>query len=214
MSAPHAAPPPVDPAALQQAQALLRKPTWDEVLSRLHDDKLRSYTIDIETDSTIASDEVADQQSVTQFIQSISQFVTAWEPILAQTPELAPLAFALLKAAAARFDLGRKLETTIDEACDSLLQKLSQPKGPPPQDPRVAAAQAAASASIQASKDKIQIEREESEAKIQREHAEAAANFQLRASQAQADQQLEAAKAGADAERAAIEARTPNIEPR
>jgi hypothetical protein len=193
--------------ALQQAKAIADKPTWDEVLGRLKNDRQRTFTIDIETDSTVAADEQSDQQAVTSFVQAVSQFVVSWGPILQQSPELAPLAFALLKASASRFDMGRRLETVIDEACDALMQKLSQPK-PTPTVPKLAAAQAAAQASIAKSQIDGQIAQQESQAKLILEQQESAA------AQAREQQSLEGhmaitqVKTHAEIERAAMMAGT------
>lgn len=208
MGQPMMAPPPpqpVDPSALWAAQETLMKPTWDDVLGLLHNDRLRSFTIDIETDSTIAADDIAEKQSVSDFVGILGSFMSQMLPVVQQTPELAPLAMEVLKYAARRYKAGRQMETIIDETADKLLQKASHPPATP-QDPKIIAAQMMAQAKIMQGQDEIQIEREKAAANVQLKQQEAQATMGLRQAQAQADASLETAKATTDAQIAALKA--------
>lgn len=206
MGAPAPPPPPpqpVDPGMLFAAQETLKKPTWDDVLGLFHNDRLRSFTIDIETDSTIAADDVAEKQSVTEFVGILGNFMSTMLPVTQAHPELAPLSMEILKYASRRYKAGRQLETVIDETTDKILEKAAHPPAAP-QDPKLESAQMLANAKIQQGQDQIQIERERSAAQVDLKHQEAAANIGLRQAQAQADANLEMSKAQTDAEIAAL----------
>lgn len=205
--APMAPPPPqpVDPQKLFAAQELVRKPTWDDVINLFHDDRLRSFKIDIETDSTISADEQAQKQSVTEFVGMLGGFLVQASEIIGQSPETAPLIMETLKYATRQFKAGRQMETVIDETADRILQKLANAP-PAPQDPKVVAAQMMVQAKIAQGQAQIQIEREKTAAQVDLKHQEAAANLGLRQAQAQGDMQLEVAKATTDAQIAAIKA--------
>lgn len=207
---PQAPPPPpppqsVDPLVLMKAQETVKKPTWDDVMALLHDDRLRSFRIDIETDSTIAADEQGEKQAVTDFVSMVGEFLGQMGPMVQQNPALAPLMVEMLKASARRFKLGRQLEVVIDEVGDKILDMAAHPPAQQ-QDPKVVAAQMMAQAKIQQGQDQIQIEREKSAATVQLKQQEAQASLGLRAAQAQGDQQLEIAKATTDAQIAAVKA--------
>lgn len=198
-------PQPVDPSALWAAQEALMKPTWDDVLGLLHNDRLRSFTIDIETDSTIAADDIAEKQSVSDFVGILGSFMAQILPVVQQTPELAPLAMEVLKYAARRYKAGRQMETVIDETADKLLQKAANPPATP-QDPKIVAAQMMAQAKIQQGQDQIQIEREKTQAQIGLDQQKAQGALALRGAEAQANANLEISKATTDAQIAAIKA--------
>jgi uncharacterized protein YqgV (UPF0045/DUF77 family) len=54
------------PPALEQ---MLSVPSWDDVMQVLRSDAMRSYRVDIETDSTIQADVSRSQQNAAQFVQ-------------------------------------------------------------------------------------------------------------------------------------------------
>ncbi|RUV16966.1 hypothetical protein EOA91_19620 [Mesorhizobium sp. M1A.F.Ca.IN.022.04.1.1] len=95
----------------------------------------RRFRIDIETDSTIAADEVAEQASRTAFVKAVTEFVVAWGPILQQTPSLAPLAGQMLLFAVRAYPVARELESVIEQAMEQIQQMASQPKPPPQPSP-------------------------------------------------------------------------------
>ncbi len=212
-------PQPVDPQMLFQAQETLKKPTWDDVIGRLRDDKLRSFTIDIETDSTIVADEETQKANVSEFTSNIGQFLGQMMPLVQQAPEFGPFAVAMLKYASRRFEAGREMETVIDETGDALLKRIANPPSPQA-DPKMQAAQAQVQASIAKGQAQVQVENMKAQADIQRDNAAAQSDVALRQAQAQADAQLETQKAQDHAALQAIKAmrhegpQVPRIEER
>jgi hypothetical protein len=69
-------------------------------------DKLRSYRIDIETDSTVFEDAEAEKAAVTEMLKASSEFVTAWMPVIQAQPAMLDLAFEMLSFALRRFKTG------------------------------------------------------------------------------------------------------------
>ena len=205
-------PQPVDPAMLFQAQETLKKPTWDDIITRLRDDKLRSFTIDIETDSTIVADEESEKATVSEFVSNIGSFLGEMLPIVQQAPEFGPLAVGILKYSARRFQAGRELETLIDETGDRLLQRIANPEPAQP-DPKVQAAQAQVQAQIAKGQAQVQVEAMKAQAEVERDNAQASSNMALRQAQAAADADLERQKAQAHMALAAIKASNQPVKP-
>ena len=76
----------------------------------LTNDKLRSFSIDIETDSTISVDQQQEKQDRIEFIGTITNFATQFFPLL-QAGMIQPEAFNEFLGFAARpFKVGRNLE--------------------------------------------------------------------------------------------------------
>jgi hypothetical protein len=97
-----------------QLQEVLEKPTWDECMQILRDDKQRSYRVDIETDSTISGDQAMDQKSVTELLTGVSTFITNAGPAVAAGYLPLEAAKAMLMSAVRRFRMGREVEDALD----------------------------------------------------------------------------------------------------
>ena len=104
-------PPPQIPKELIE---LLEKPTWDECIQLLRDDKQRSFRVDIETDSTISGNYAADQQAITQLLQGVSAFISDAGPAVEAGYLPIEAAKSMIMAAVRRFKLGREVEDALD----------------------------------------------------------------------------------------------------
>jgi hypothetical protein len=106
--------PPPPPEIPPEIMEILEKPTWDECIQLLRDDKQRSFRVDIETDSTISGNYVADQKAITELLEGVSAFINDAGP--AVTAGYLPLeaAKAMIMAAVRRFRLGREVEDALD----------------------------------------------------------------------------------------------------
>lgn len=107
-----------------------------EVMQLLRSDKLRSYRIDIETDSTIFEDGEAEKKSRTELVVAVTSFIEKWGPIVQQQPAMIPLAFELLSFALGSFKTGKGVEDAVEQAKTQLeamaAQKAAQPPQPTP----------------------------------------------------------------------------------
>ncbi len=87
-----------------------------EMVQIMRSDVLREFGVDVETDSTIISDQGEEQQRRTEVVTAITQLVTAWAPMIAQAPMLAGLAKDLISFQLGAFKHGRTLEDAIEQA--------------------------------------------------------------------------------------------------
>lgn len=142
---------PFNPAALlgpapqqpdPQSLKLMNQPSWEEVVDLLRDRPLRNFRIDIETDSTIAQDERAEQEARLGFAKMVGELLQAAETAMQSVPEMATAIAETFMFVLRSFKVGRPTETAFQEAMDKLVAKASQPQQPK-QDPEMVKAQAA-----------------------------------------------------------------------
>ena len=149
-------PPGADPQAMQAMQQQVTQQyqqqvqAWQkneadkqQVMQILRTDKLRAYRVDVETDSTVFEDAEAEKATRSALIGAVSQFITAWGPIVAESPPLAPVAFELLKFGLGAFKSTRAIEDAIEQAAGALEQKAAieaqQGPKPTPEEKKIAA---------------------------------------------------------------------------
>ena len=162
--------------------------TIDAVMALLRDGAMRKFRIDIEVDSTITGDESQERQDRSQFIQTTTQFIKEWGPIVGANPMMAQLAGELLLFGTRAFRVGRSLEEVIEETVDKLEAQAAEPKPPPPPDP-------VEQAKTEQAQIKAQAEGQKSQVEGQIAQMEAQAKQQQLAMEAQAKQQEAALKA-------------------
>lgn len=105
-----------DPSfAAKQAsvQQILDLPTWDELMALLQDDALRSYKIDIETNSTLDSDVSEDKENMSEFVNAMSQFFLAVTPLIENGQLPFEAAQAILMQMTRRFNFGTEVEDEL-----------------------------------------------------------------------------------------------------
>lgn len=112
------------------------RPTWEDVEALLRNNVLRSFRIDIETDSTIMADEQEEKAARTEFITSVTSFLQAAGVITQQAPYMAPLLGEMLLFGVRAYNTGEQLEETIEQTVDiakqqppQMQQELGQVKG-------------------------------------------------------------------------------------
>jgi hypothetical protein len=110
-------------------------------LQLLRNDRMRSFRIDIETDSTIAVDETADKQAATEFLTAMGNYMASSLPMAQQARELLPVIGQGAVFLARRFRAGRQLEGSIEASFQALEQRAQQPAQQQP-DPAMLKAQA------------------------------------------------------------------------
>lgn len=123
----------------QQLQAEIGKlketVTIEKVMKFLRDNRVRSFTLDIETDSTIAPDENAQKQRATEYTQAMTGFLQQVVPAVQAVPQIAPLAADMIRFVNSQFRVGRQFEQTVEEFTDQMKQMAAAPKneGPTPE---------------------------------------------------------------------------------
>jgi hypothetical protein len=110
---PPGGPPSVPPEKLR----LLKEPSWEEVEGLLKNPVLREFRIDVETDSTIRTDEDADREARMTFIEKVGQMITE----AASVPHpMIPAAGELILFGIRGFKVARNLERVFEDAIDQL----------------------------------------------------------------------------------------------
>jgi hypothetical protein len=125
-------PPQIPPDMME----LMEQPSWEDVKALLADNTLRSFRIDVETDSTIEPDETAAKQAYNEFVTATVGLMQAAAGIIPAAPNTAPLFAEFMKQGARIYDAPRSLEDVIEKVFGGLEQMPpAQPPGPPQPDP-------------------------------------------------------------------------------
>ena len=158
--------------------------TIDAVMDFLSDEKLRPYVLDIETDSTIYPDELAEKQARQEFMGAFGQTMATLMPMFQLGPEAVAVAGGLAKFALAPYRVGRELEGLIDDFADQgpAMAERMQKANEQGRDDDLAAAQMKLAEAEMA---KVQSQTENNEANAQLKMQE----LQLKAREAQAKTQ-------------------------
>lgn len=91
-----------------------------EMRAILESDVLRAFNIDIETDSTVLSDQTEEQEARTQVVTALTEMIQQWGPLIVQAPPLAKLAKQLILFELQAFKSGRVLEEVVEEVFDEI----------------------------------------------------------------------------------------------
>lgn len=194
---PQAGPPPGPGAVPQQLppdlQALLDRPTWDDVIGLLRSDSMRSFRIDVETDSTIEPDDQREKQARVEFLQAMGQLIGQSLPAVQAAPQLMPMIGEAIKFLARGFRVGREMETVIDKTVDQISKMPPQPqgqqpsKGPSPEQLALQAQEQAQNAQINQAKVDAENRKTDAQAAIsQTDQALDAEELRIKAIEAQA----------------------------
>lgn len=114
-------------------QAITGIEVTPEMVQIMRDDKLRAYNIDVETDSTVFSDENAEKQTRIEFLQTTGAFLEKAVAISNANPLLTPIAFQSLRFLVGAWKIGRDFEEVIDQTEQAIMQQTQQQMQAPPQ---------------------------------------------------------------------------------
>jgi len=156
----------------------------DQAMALIKDDRLRSYRIDIETDSTIRGDLTRNMEAMTQFVAGSAQYFQAIAPIV-QTGGMSKVAAITIYSAFARnFKLGKDVDAVLDGLVEEARKAEEAAKlQPPPPDPELEKIKAdveatKAKAEIDVQKGKMDLQMKQEEIGLKRE--EMAANAEMK----------------------------------
>lgn len=178
------APPPPDFNALAQAK-------FQEVCALLKSDKMRTFRIDIETDSTIEVDKQAAKDSVVELFTAVGGFLEKALPIGQAMPSLTPALGQSILFAFRRFGAGRDVESVWEQAIDQLTQlsKNPPPKPPSPEQVKADAEKQKAELSSQAMQQKAALDQQKGQQDLELAQQKAQLELQKAQAQLQIDQQ-------------------------
>lgn len=150
---------------------------FDEAVKLLKNDVTRDYSIEIESDSTVLTNEAQDQQSRNQFLAAVNPLLQAAPEMAAGGPAWAKMIKSIIMFVARGYKGGRGLETELEGALDGLIQQQqAAAQQPPPQDPAIAAQMAIAQAEMA----KAQNQGQKNQMDYQTETARLQGEFQLK----------------------------------
>lgn len=122
--------------AISSAQSILEVQKHPEALPAalqlLRNEKLRQYRISVAAKSMVEVDEAEEQENRTKFISNVANFMLAMKNVSVLGPEMVPVALEMLKFVVRGFPVGKGLEVMIDDAMESIVQRLAQPQPQPP----------------------------------------------------------------------------------
>ena len=102
----------------------------------LRNDPMRSFRIEISTDSMIMMDEQQEKQDRMEFLGATSGFLEKCVQASQVAPQIVPLALDMLKFGVTGFRVGKSMEGVIDQAAEQFKRELAQKaQQPPPPDP-------------------------------------------------------------------------------
>ncbi|WP_088347761.1 MULTISPECIES: hypothetical protein [Rhodomicrobium] len=164
----------------------------DRVIELLRNDRLRSFRIDIETDSTGQADENADKQQAMEFMGVAGQFMEKATAAVQAAPETAELMGEMLMHAIRRFRAGRTLEESIEKTFGAIAAKV---QAAAQQQPQPTPEQIKAQADAEMSRQKMAIDQQNHDQQMQADAARTNADLALKNAQlaqihAQTEQQL------------------------
>jgi uncharacterized membrane protein len=131
------APPPQLPPMPERPNTV----TIDQVVQLMRDDRMRSFRLDIETDSTVQADENEYKQRMSEFITSVGTYVDKVLPVAESHPELGSFLGETLLTVVRAFRVGRQLEGALEDAVAEMEAKAEQGGGRPPNPEMVKAQQ-------------------------------------------------------------------------
>lgn len=162
-----------------EIQELMGLPSWEDVERLIRDNTARSFRIDIETDSTIKTDQENEKQMRIEFLGAVSGFM---QQAVNVPPELRSLSMEMLMFGIRGFKVSREIETTFETAMREIRKAEENPQPQPPSPEEI----------------KAQAEMQRNQANMQLEQMKMQANKDAEIQKAQLSQQIEQTKMQAD----------------
>lgn len=141
------------------------KQVTPEMKKLMEDDSLRSYRIDIETDSTVAPDEQRDKEQAVEAVTAMGQFIGLVAPLVQSGQMDQQVAGEALKWFIRKFRMGRDLEDFVS----AMEQKPPQPQRDPEAEAKAQAVQQKAQMDLQVAQAKLQLEAQKHQQEMEME---------------------------------------------
>ena len=140
-----------------------------EMMQLMRDDAIRNFRIDIETDSTIAASENADQEAITKLLGALTQFIGGLTPLVASGQLPMQAAKSILLGAMRKFKMGREVEDAI-QAIGTEQQQQGQEQ-PDPETVKMQAEMQMEQAKMQMEQQKMQMDMQFKQAELEQKMA-------------------------------------------
>jgi len=99
---------------------------FDAAVKMIKNDALRMFSVDVETDTTIAADIESEKQGLAEAMQAISSYIGSVGPLVQSGMMPQPVAMGLLADYLRKFRFGRKLDDLLEDAAQQQQQQPSQ----------------------------------------------------------------------------------------
>lgn len=159
-----------------QLQQMIENPTWEEVEKLIRNATARTFRIDIETDSTIKSDQNQDKADRTEFLKAAGGFLQQAAQAGEQNPAMVPLLSQMLMFGVRAFPIGKELEGTFESTIQQLEKQAAQMVGKPKPNPEM---------------EKVQGDLQVQQARVQSDEKLAMQQAQIKDQQAQRESELD-----------------------
>ena len=148
--------------------------------------RFAEYRVKIQSDQMALADYAAMQAERQQYIQGLSQFMTAAAPLVQQDPSATPFLLEMLKWGMSGFRGAQQIEGVLDRAVEAMQRKSQQPPGDQKPDPEMQKLKMKAQADQQKQQAKMMEIQAKAQAEMQKIQAEAAAEMQKLQAEVQA----------------------------
>ena len=136
-------------------------PTWEDVIRILRSDKLRNYTVDVETTATAFDDHEAQQEAINNLTDTYIKMAQLAEQL---SPELLkgfiPIIRMNLSNCKLASTISRQLEEALDSAYRSVEEESKQPPQPTPEQQKLQADFQLENARLQTDKEKYAMDQQ------------------------------------------------------
>jgi hypothetical protein len=211
---PSAAPGGLPVPAPQPDPQVLAQQRFEQACELLRNDKMRTFRIDIETDSTVEPDRQAAKEAVTQMFMSVGQFLEKAVTLGQVMPKAIPALGQSILFAFRTFGAGRDVESVWENAIDEMTtaSKMPAPPAPPsPEEIKAKAAEQQAATDAAAAQQQFEFDQQRNAMQLQADERKHAMELEMKQADLQIKReelQIERERLAMDQERARFEAMT------
>lgn len=189
-----------DPAMLAQQRDMMiqqaAQQRFAQACALLKDDKMRTFRIDIETDSTVEVDKQQAKESVVEMFTAIGGFLEKALPVGQMMPKAVPALVQSILFAFRTFGAGRQVEAVWEQFADEMTQMSKNPPPKPPSPEEIKA---------QAEQQKMQLEQQQAQQQAALDQRQAQQDFALEQAKAKLEIEREQMKLQLERERLQME---------
>ena len=98
-----------------QVEQMMQMPTWEEIMQTMHDEMLRTFRVDVETDSTLKDAQQQDMAELREVLTGVVEFVQGIGPAVQAGAFPIEAVKAICLAIARRSRLGLEVEDALDK---------------------------------------------------------------------------------------------------
>lgn len=185
----------------------------DATLALLREDRLRSFRIDVETDSTVQADENAEKRSRTEFAEVAGTYLERAVRVVQAAPALAKTAKEILTFVTRAYRAGRGLEETIEQDFNTMVNQFAEKaRQPAAKDPVIEVAEVQVAGEIEKNRTNSALKAQEIQTDAALEVRKQDLDAMVKVRDQNIDAQMKSAELGIEAAKA-VPPRFPALRP-